>query len=399
MVVAAPSGVFQPLDPAFQADPYPFYRELRDAGPILKDGVTQFVASRHETVAALLRSEAVHSEWPEPFQSLRMGEGAAKDFLLRVVLHREGSRHLLLRQILGASMRIMTPAVTAQRIAEHTDRILDEALDAGSFDMVSGLAVPIPVAISCELLGIPESDQPLIREWGMETIKAFTMILPEEDREGVSAAIDHLRAYIATAWDRPAGHPLGKALAEFDNVAEGAFDRDEVVDNIVFLLVSGFTTTVHLLANMFGAFLEHPDQWRRLQADPSLIGTAVEEVARYDAPIQYISRQVVHRLEIGGETVRPNRVVHLLLAAANRDERVFADPDRFDIGRQPNPHVGFGAGRHVCLGAGLGRAESRGVLERLVDRCAVLEPDGPLVRKPMQVFRSYESLPVRLQAG
>ncbi|WP_422768963.1 cytochrome P450 [Plantactinospora sp. WMMC1484] len=397
MVVAAPTGVFQPLDPAFQADPYPCYRRLRDAAPILKDGVTQFVASRHEIVAHLLRSEGVRSDWPEPFQSLRMGDGPAKDFLLRVVLHREGPQHLLLRQVLGAGMRIMSPAATARRIAEHTDRILDEALASGELDLVSGLAVPIPVAISCDLLGVPEADQPLIRDWGMETIKAFTMILPEQDRPGVSAAIDHLRAYIRQAWDDPLGHPLGTALATLDTAAGGAFDRDETVDNIVFLLVSGFTTTVHLLANMFGAFLEHPDQWRRLKAEPSLVGAAVEEVARYDAPIQYISRQVAERMEIGGETLRPNRVVHLLLGAANRDERVFADPDRFDIGRQPNPHLGFGAGRHICLGAGLGRAEARGVLDRLVARCATLEPDGPLVRKPMQVFRSYERLPARVR--
>ncbi|HYU83461.1 MAG TPA: cytochrome P450 [Kribbellaceae bacterium] len=393
------TGVFQPLDPDFMRDPYPYYRKLRDAGPIVKDGVTQWVASRHEVVSELLRHEGVRSDWPEPFQALRMGDGAAKDFLLRVVLHREGAAHTALRQVLSATMRAVPAAVTASRIGELTDRILDEALDTGTIELVSAIAVPVPVAVSCDLLGIPREDEPLICQWGMSTIKAFTMILPEAERSEVDSSIERLRRYVDGAWRDPRGHPLGTALSDFERVANGAFDRDEIIDNVVFLLVSGFTTTVHLMANMFGALLTHPDQWSRLRADPSLVNTAVEEVARYDAPIQHISRQAAARFEIAGETIRPGRVVHLLLAAANRDERVLAEPDRFDVGRTPNPHLGFGAGRHACLGAGLGKLEARTVLERIVQRCATFGANGDLVRRPMQVFRSYERLPAAVAAS
>jgi cytochrome P450 len=264
--------------------------------------------------------------------------------------------------------------------------------------MISALAIPVPVAISCDMLGIPRTDQSLICQWGMSTIKAFTMILPDAERAEVDEAIGQLRRYVDDAWRDPRGHQLGTALSEFERTTGGAFNREEIIDNVVFLLVSGFTTTVHLFANLFGAFLTHPDQWQRLRSDPSLVNSAVEESARYDAPIQYISRQAAARFEIAGETIRPGRAIHLLLAGANRDERVFADPDRFDIGRSPNPHVGFGTGRHMCLGAGLGRLEARTVLERMARRCATFEANGELVRRPMQVFRTYERLPAAVSA-
>lgn len=384
---------FQPTDPEFLRDPYPCYRALREAGPLLKEGATQWVASGHAVVQELMRHEGVRSDWPEPFQALRMGDGAAKDFLLRVLLHREGPSHTALRQILSGTMRRVPTAVTQRRIAELTDAVLDEALDAGELELVARIVVPVPVAVSCDMLGIPSADEPLISRWGMSTIKAFTTILPEAERAEVDDAIAQLRQYLDEAWRSPEGHPLGTALAEFERVAAGGFDRTEIIDNVVFLLVSGFTTTVHLLANMFGALLNHPDQWRLLQADPALVNAAVEEVIRWDAPIQYVSRHAATRVEVAGETIRPGRVIHLLIGSANRDEAVFADPDRFDVTRTPNPHVGFGAGRHMCLGAGLGRVEARTVLERMVARCATFAPAGELVRRPMQVFRTYDRLP------
>jgi cytochrome P450 len=197
----------------------------------------------------------------------------------------------------------------------------------------------------------------------------------------------------------PETSKIAGLFAGLRDAAGAAFSRAELVDNLIFLLVSGFTTTVHALATVGGALLSHPEVYAELRADRSLVGGAIEEFIRYDAPIQHISRYAAEAIKIEDLTIRPGRVVHLLLGAANHDERQFAAPQRLDIRRSPNPHVSFGAGLHMCLGAGLGRLEVKVVLERILERCSVVAADGGLVRRPVQVFRSYGRLPARVVAA
>ena len=166
------------------------------------------------------------------------------------------------------------------------------------------------------------------------------------------------------------------------------------MDNAVFLFFAGFETTSNLIAAGCAALLEHPGELRRLRADASLVPTAVEEFLRYDAPIQSVARLVLEPIDVGGQTIRRNRVVVLLLGSANHDERQFDDSERLNVGRKPNPHVTFGGGIHHCLGATLGRLEAVTLFERLLKRFAVLEPAGPVVRRPSGGLRSYASVPV-----
>ncbi|KAA2265782.1 cytochrome P450 [Solihabitans fulvus] len=395
------TSVFDPLDPAFLDDPYPCYARLRAAGPMVRDGAAQWVVARHEHVARLLRHPGLRSEWPESFQQMRVGEGAAGDFLRRVLLHREGPDHTVLRRLLGSTMQATPGAALRECVARVTDARLDRALESGMLDVMADLAIPVPVAVACEMLGIPAADVPLVETWGIEIIKAFTVILPEPDRPNVDAAIEELRAYLAERLrTSPDSDKLVGIFAELRQSAEGTtLTTDELIDNLIFLLVSGFTTTVHAIAAIGAVLLRHPDVYRQLRADRALVGRAVEEILRYDAPIQHVSRFAAERIEVEGLTIRPGRVVHLLLGAANHDERQFTEPQRLDIRRDPNPHVSFGAGIHTCLGAGLGRLESTFLLERLLERCADVEAGGELVRRPVQVFRTYERLPARLTAA
>lgn len=389
--------VFDPLDEAFQLDPYPAYRRLRDAGPVIRLDATQWLAARYSSVSALLRDPRLRSEWPEPFQRMRVGDGATKDFLLRVLLHREGGDHARLRRLLSACMQNLSGDPLRRCVADLVDERLDRALVIGSLEVMTDLARPIPTAVACEMLGIPADDRIRVQAWGIEIIKAFTVILPEGDRATVDDAVTQLRDYLSEALLGASGGPMAAIAALLDEPdRRGSAGRAELVDNVLFLLVSGFTTTVHVIAAVGAALLRYPEIAAQLRADPALVPGAVDEFLRHDAPIQHISRNAIAPIEIEGQTIRTGRVVHLLLGAANHDERQFPKPEQLDIRRDPNPHLSFGAGLHSCLGAGLGRLEAVVTLRRLLDRCRVYEPAGESVRRPVQVFRTYERIPVRV---
>jgi cytochrome P450 len=395
------ASIFDPLDPEFLEDPYPVYRRLREAGPIVRDGATQWVAARYEAVSLLLNSPELRSEWPESFQQMRIGDGAARDFLLRVILHREGPNHALLRRMLTSTMHVTSGAALRACIARVADEQLDRALETGHLEIMADLALPVPVAIACEMIGIPVADRALVEAWGLRIIKAFTVMLPEAERPSVDDAITQLRDYLLDQYRGPArNETLAAAFGTLAGDGPGqGFSLGELVDNLIFLLVSGFTTTVHALSAAGGGLLTHPHVFSELREDRSLLAGAIEEFLRYDAPIQHVSRFAAAPVAVGGKTIRPGRVVHLLLGSANRDERQFPRPDQLDIRRDPNPHLSFGAGIHMCLGAGLGRLETRVVLERLLERCAFIGPGGDLIRRPIQVFRTWERLPARVGAA
>jgi cytochrome P450 len=388
-VEAAPR--FDPLAPEFLADPYPTYERLRAAGAVSRGGVAQWVVSRYAEVAVLLRDPRLSHEFPDIYRQMSFGEGPANDFVRRVVLSREGSDHESLRRLLHRVMAATPQERLRVRVAGLVEEVLRPGLERGSLDLVGELALPLPVAVICELIGIPAADRDRVSAWALELGKVFTVILEAGDRPAANDAAVRLREYVGALLDDPA------RPAQLEEAAATAGEaREEAVDNVVFLLLSGFTTTFHLLATTAAALLQHPDQQARLRADRSLVPSAVEEFLRHDAPIQHVTRLVVEPLIVGDQKLRPGRIVHLLLGSANRDERQFSDPERLDVARRPNHHLSFGGGRHMCLGANLGRLETATAVGHLLDRCAVLEPDGPAVRRPMQVFRAHERVPARV---
>jgi cytochrome P450 len=393
--------VFDPVSSDFLADPYPVYARFRQQpAPVVRNGATQWVAARYQPVAALLKDPRLRNDFPPQVQQLKLGEGDACDFVVRSTLHQEDPHHALLRRFLGRVVHATPMEALRQRVVALVDELLAPALERGRLEVVADIAVPLPLAVACELVGIPAGDRAQVQRHGLEVVKAFTVAMPEHDRPSVNASVRWLRSYFAeTALGQGRGGPaagspaLAAALGELD----GRVDRDMVVDNLVFLFVSGFTTTVHMISSLCAALLEHPDELGRLREDRSLVAGAVEELLRYDSPLQHVTRLVAERVDLDGVTLRPGRLVHLLIGAANHDESQFPDPSRFDVGRDPNPHLGFGGGRHSCLGAGLGRLEAGVVVERVLARCATFEPAGPAVRRPMQVFRTYQHVPARVR--
>ena len=390
---------FDPLNPAFLEDPYPFYEPLRAMGPAVRQGATQWVIARHAPVAALLRDQRLHSQWPEDFQRMRIGAGPGQEFLVRSVLHREGTAHASLRRLLGACLHLSPAADLRVLVSQLVNGCFDEAIEAGRCEVMRDLALPVPAAVACEMIGIPAADRPLIQGWGLDIIKAFNVVTREADRAPVNAAVADMRDYLAGLLSRPAGKLALIAGLVGDAAERGEMSREELVDNLIFLLVSGFTTTVHVIATVCAALARHPEVFAELRADPSLVSSAVEELIRYESPIQHISRFAAERIEFEGVVIRPGRVVHLLLGSANRDARQFTAPDEINIRRSPNPHVSFGAGLHACLGASLGRLEATTVVSTILERCEEFTPAGELIRRPLQVFRSYEQIPIGLAAA
>ena len=328
--------------------------------------------------------------FPPAVQATKLGEGPATEFLARSVLHKDGPAHAALRRLLGRMLHRMPLGRVRLAAAELADRVLDAALERGSIEAVHDLGITVPLAVACELFDVPEDDRAEVSRWGLEAIKAFSVEVPHDERPGVHTALANLRAYVERALSGAGG------IADIAGAASGEVDHDALVDNVVFLFVSGFTSSTHLIATLIAALVEYPEVQRDLRADPTLIDAAVDEALRWEAPLQHVARLVTAPIELAGTILRRGRVLHLLLGSANRDERQFEAPERFILPRRGAPHVSFGGGPHICLGASVGRAEAAAVVARLLQRSSELTPEGPAVRRPMQVFRSFESIPVRV---
>jgi cytochrome P450 len=389
---------FDPLAPEVLDDPYPVYARLRDAGPLCRGPLGTRTVTRHAEVAALLNDGRLGSAFPEAYHRVSAGEGAAAAFLARIILYRDPPEHTRMRRLIGSAFAPQVVRGLQPRIARLVDDLLEPLLEAGRMDVVGDLALPLPVLVVCELMGIPAVDHQEIRPKATDLGRAFAAIVPGEARAAADAAVVWLQEYLRHLLTERRLDPRDDLLSRLLTAREGDYvlADDDIVDNAVFAFFAGFETTTNLIGNGFAALLEHPDQLARLQQDATLAGTAVDEFLRFDPPVQGVARFVREPVEVGGRTIKPGRVVNLLIGSANRDERVFADADHLDVGRTPNPHVSFGGGPHRCLGATLARLEATVVLARVLSRCDGVEPGGVRVRSRASSFRGYDSLPVVL---
>lgn len=387
---------FDALDPEVLEDPYPTYARLRDAAAVCRGMPGTWVVTRYAEVAALIRDRRLGSEFPIAYHQMSAGEGSASEFMSSIMLYRDQPAHTRLRQLVGQAFNSQLVRGLEQHIGKLVDDLLEPLADGVSFDVISDLAFPLPVMVVCKLMGIPPADNETIRPLALELGRAFMAMVPPHAREAANAAVLALREYLGALLEERRGSP-GEDLLSRMLAAEEGEDRlthEEIVDNAVFSFFAGFETTTNLIGNGCAALLRHPDQLARLYAHPSLLASAVDEILRYDAPIQGVARVVGSPIEVAGRSLMPGRVLVLLLGSANRDERAFARPDELDVGRWPNRHLSFGGGIHYCMGATLSRIEARMAFARLLERFAALELAGEPVRETGTCFRAYASLPV-----
>jgi cytochrome P450 len=395
---------FAPSDLGFIADPYPAYAELREAEPVLYDEETDhWLISRYRDINALLRDRrfgrtylhtATHADmghpdppaWHAPFW----------DLINAGILDMEPPNHTRVRRLVS---KAFTPRFV-ERLRPRVQRIMDELVDrvsgADEFDLMQ-VAEPLPVTVIAEMLGVPPSDRHLLRPWSADICKMYELN-PSEDmqRDAVRASTEfseYLRG-LARARKRDPGEDLISQLAIVADEGE-TLTEDELVGTCVLLLNAGHEATVNSTLLGWWSLFSDPDQLKQLRADRSLLPSAIEELLRFDTPLQMFERWVLEPFEIHGVEIPRGAELGLLFGSANRDPSVFERPDSLDLAREPNPHLTFGAGIHFCLGAPLGRQELQVSFTTLMDRFPNLEPVEEPRWKPNYVIRGLEGLRVR----
>lgn len=404
---------FDPYSPEFISNPYPVYAALRREQPIFHDqrwNLTFF--ARHADVAPMLRDrrfgrdirhvpEAAAQVDPLVYERIYPPQYPMWTRLIRdSFIDLEPPRHTRIRRLVQWAFTRRASRSYRRRMEAEAHRRLDMAQQTGQMDAIAEYATPIPLVMIAELMGVPSADQPRLVEWSHRIVRVFDEGCTSEEGQSAEQAVlafsDYMGELIAFHRSRPADNLLShliRATHEGDVLTE-----EELISTAILVLNAGHEATVQAIGNGLMALSVHPDQWRRWQTDRSITPTAVEELLRWDTPLQMFERWVTEDLDWKGVKLGAGSKVGLLFGSANRDPESFHRPDRLDLGRMPNPHVSFGGGVHFCVGASLAREELKVAFEVLLDRLRSFRlHDTPRKRIPSLVFRGVQQLPMDLE--
>lgn len=390
--------------PEMLEDPYPTYRQLRERDPVHRDEALRgWVLTRYEDVAWALGDGRLSSErvrlgrerFPDP--SL----GPLFDVLSLNLLQRDDPDHARLRALVQKAFMRASVQSWDGTVRRRVRALLDEGRRRGEMDFVRDFAVPLPILVISEIVGIPEDDRDRVKRWcddfSIVALNFYANITPEQLRRGRESTAA-FRAYLEQRVDALRSSPRNDLLSALVHVEEQG-DRlslDELLANTILLLNAGNETTTSLLGNGLSALLRHPEQLARVREDPSTLPLAIEEFLRFDSPVQFLGRIAAEDLGRGGKAIRRGDLVLAVIGAANRDPDQFPEPDRLDVARHPNQHLAFGHGRHFCVGAHLARLEGRLAFEALLAEGPAIEPADPAPRHHENFnMRGYRSLPIR----
>jgi hypothetical protein len=387
-------------DPSFVENPYPGLKELRKAGkPVWHEDLGMFLAAGYNDANAVLRTKTLgriftpkepESQWHE-FNWLHSDS----------LLDSEPPKHTRLRSLVGKAFsrsRIESLRPEVERIANN---LLDEAehklSSNGNFDLISDYAEPLPVKVIAALLGFPDRDEHLLRPWSQSIVKMYEVSPSLEAQEEAKQAAHEFAEYVRALMMERKTSPGADLISELAVVEEAGekLNAQELIATCVLLLNAGHEASVNGFGNGMVATFERPDQLELLRKDPrGIADTAIEEFLRFDAPLHLFERTATADTEIGGVLVKEGQKIASLLGSANRDETIFDRADELDLTREHNPHIGFGAGIHFCLGAPLSRIEMSASLPLLFERFPNLKLVATPKRRPTFVLRGYESIPV-----
>jgi cytochrome P450 len=396
-------GDFNPFLREFRADPYPFYRSLQAKHRVYVSrllGPSTCVLPRYDDIVTVLGDARFSVDRPQAdvFKRLQPFRGLSPEFtgaIQSALLMIDPPAHTRLRRMVN---KAFTPRVVEglrARVQALVDELLDAVAPRREMELIHDLAYPLPVTVIAELLGIPIADRSRFKEWS-DTLAI--LLDPLQASEGLSPterAFEEITAYMRPIFAERRQAPRDDLISALVAVEEQGerLTETELMALTMLILGAGHETTTNLIANAVLALLRHPGERRRLQDDPALIGSAVEEFLRYDSPVQMTDRVVTADCEIAGRPIRKGMIVALLLGAANRDPDRFADPDRLDLGRQDNHHLSFGHGAHFCLGAALARVEAQITISTLLRRFPDLDGErAPREWKRSLVLRGPTSL-------
>jgi cytochrome P450 len=343
---------------AYFADPYPDYARLRAAEEPVFDATTKsWMISRYRQVDALLRDA----------RTSKNSQRACPTAFDQSVLFRDPPEHTRARNILNQAFSGNVLRGIDDRIAAAADQLIDRM--APGADFISAFALPLPVAIVADLLGVPQADQEALTAWSSEFIEDDSKPkddVPQRQYAAICAMTDYFERLVARRRNQTREDGLAVLMQA---QSSGALSHDELIGNCILLMVAGHETTVNLLGNGLYLLLRNPAQMALLNQQPDLWTSAIEEILRYESPVQFGTFRVTTKpIQIGGQTIETGAAVTALIGSANRDPEEFPDPDRFDVRRQPNRHLAFGTGPHRCMGGALARTEARVGFSRLFAR-------------------------------
>ncbi|WP_432189523.1 cytochrome P450 [Streptomyces sp. Tue6028] len=397
---------FDPWDQAFVADPYPAYEELRSRGRVhYYEPTDQWLVPHHVDVSALLRDRRLGRTYQHRFTHEDFGRSAPppehEPFHVlndHGMLDLEPPDHTRIRRLVS---KAFTPR-TVERLKPYVERLAGELVErlvaAGGGDLLSDVAEPLPVAVIAEMLGIPESDRAPLRPWSADICGMYELNPSEETAaKAVRASVEfteYLTELIEARRKEP-GDDLISGLIEAHDEGDRLTEQ-EMISTCVLLLNAGHEATVNATVNGWWALFRNPDQLAALRADHGLIPRAVEELMRYDTPLQLFERWVLDEIEIDGTTIPRGAEIAMLFGSANHDPAVFAAPGDLDLTRADNPHISFSAGIHYCIGAPLARIELAASMGALLAKAPTLDLAEEPSRKPNFVIRGLESLRVRV---
>ncbi|MGW4032457.1 cytochrome P450 [Streptomyces sp. NPDC004838] len=400
------NALFEPWSPAFVANPYPAYQRLRAGGRVhWFEPTRQWLVPHYADVSALLRDRRLgrtylhrftHEEFGrtppppehEPFHTLNDNG----------ILDLEAPDHTRIRRLITKAFTPRTVAALEPTVRRLAAELVAELKKAGGGDLLADVAEPLPVAVIAEMLGIPEADRHLLRPWSADICGMFELN-PSEDtaRKAVTASLEfsaYLRELIAERRERPGDDLVSALIAAYDDGER--LNEQEMISTCVLLLNAGHEATVNTTANGWWTLFRHPEQLAALRADHSKLSTAVEELMRYDTPLQMFERWVLDDIEIDGTVIPRGSELALLFGSANRDPERFENPEELDLSRTDNPHITFGAGIHFCLGAPLARVELAASFGELLREAPTLRLAEEPEWKPGYVIRGVHELRVEL---
>jgi cytochrome P450 len=391
--------------PEGRAEPYPRYAALRERAPVHRSAFGIWTLTNYEDCQLLLRHPGVGKDFSSAMNSLGLTDAdrEAQDRFRNDrsnMLVTDPPDHTRLRGLVTRAFTPRTVEKLRPRIVALVDELLD-TFDPGEVEVMDAMAFPLPVTVIGDMLGVPVEDRPLLRPLVRSVTAILELAVSPEALAEAADADAKLGAYFADLVADRRAHPRDDLLTKLIE-AEDKGDQlteHELISTVILLFAAGFETTTHLIGNGLLALLRNPGELARLRADRSLVRSGVEELLRYDSPVQIAARTTYEELSVGGQTIPPGNLVLAMLGAANRDPARFRDPERLDVGRDEGAPMSFGGGIHFCLGAALARLEGQIVLDRLLDRFETMELVGgpPTVRDSL-TLRGLTDLRVHFAA-
>lgn len=391
--------------PEVRANPYPFYEKLREEDPVHWDELGFWVLTRYDDITFVYtdprfsRAQGLmrgYERLPEDGQ--RVAAPVYGSFS-KTMFYSDPPYHTRLR---GLVSKAFTPRAVEQMrptIQRITDELLDEVAEKGQMDLIPDFAYPLPIMVIAEMLGLPGGDRKELKSWSddlfaiLGTVKRHT----PESLERAAQSLKKLTDYVTALSQARRVDPQNDLLTALVAVVEAGerLSQEELAANVNILLSAGHETTSNLFGNGILALLQHPEQMQKLRAQPELVSLAVEEMMRYDNPVQVAYRSAAEDVELGGKLLHKGDLVNMVLGAANRDPQRFSDPNRFDVTRDEGKHLGLGLGIHFCLGAPLLRLEAEIVFNTILQRFPKLElASDHWEWQEQPIFRGVKSLPV-----